>query len=144
MYLGPGLPGPGHCALKAKNTSLHCLFWYRDLHMPGPSTHSLILAHTHCLISPLRHRSEDAHAYRSKKQYWCLLVQPISADMRFRNQESGIGNPESGSVSGLFGYSAIQKRPGTANPDSRFLIPESRVCGNGLYHANLKKFQFQL
>jgi len=53
--------------------------------------------------------------------------------MRFRNQESGIGNPESGSISGLFCNSAIQKRPGTATPDSRFLIPESHVCGNGLY-----------
>ena len=60
------------------------------------------------------------------------VLQPISADMRFQNQESGIGNPESGSVSGLFCYSAIQKRPGTATPDSRFLNPESHVCGNGL------------
>jgi len=47
-------------------------------------------------------------------------VQPISADMRFRNQESGIRV----AVPGLFCIAELQNKPEML-PDSGFPIPDS-------------------
>ena len=65
-----------------------------------------------------------------------LHVQPVSADMRFRNLESGMQGKDFDNLSYLFCFAVLKTDLQNFRfriPESRFLIPESHVCGNGLY-----------
>jgi len=62
-------------------------------------------------------------------------VQPVSADMRFRNLESGMQGKDFDNLSYLFCFAVLKTDLQNFRfriPESRFLIPESHVCGNGL------------